>query len=287
MLAKAQIPNSSFETWSNGPNSVPDGWRSGSNVVQRSTDHFSGNYSAMITTSINGTDTARGQMETGTVTDTNGNPKPAFPVSQRHTSFKGYYKYNPVNGDSANLGCMLFKNGYSSGYPGALPGMLGFAFQTFGGSVSTFTPFSIDFGYFDNTLVPDSGWAILSAYVFYRGTNTNLRPLGNSVLYVDAVSFDTYATGIQQVNDITNSFKLMPNANNGKFQIQYDLKDAGFTTLKIYDMNGHELRNLGSGNFVSGHYTQDCDATELAKGNYLIVLSGENGFHSEELVIAR
>lgn len=288
LAVRAQIPNSGFEIWSNGPNSDPDGWHSGNNAVQQSTDHVLGNYSAKVASVISGIDTTRGQMETGLASDTSGGPSPAFPVNLRHTSFKGYYKYTPLGGDSADLGCMLFKTGFSSGFPGAPAGMIGIAFSTFGGAASTFTPFSINFTYLDTTnLVPDSGWIILTSYVFFRGTNTNLKPLGNSVLYVDALSFDNYATGIGQVNDIATGFKIMPNVNNGQFELQYQLKESGYATLKIYDMDGREMRDLCSGNWPAGFYSQNYNVSELANGNYLVVLANENGFHSEKLIIVR
>ncbi len=289
MAVRAQIPNSSFEFWTNGPNSDPDGWRSGSSVAQQSTDHVAGAYSVKIQTTIITNDTSRGQIETGGVADTSGGPKPNFAVSQRHTSFKGYYKYTPLNGDSAQLGCMVFKTGFSSGFPGAPAGMLGIAFSTFGGAVSTFTPFSIDFSYLDSTqnFTPDSGWVILASYVFFRGTNQNLRPQGNSALYVDALSFDNYATGINEVNDITSSFYVFPNVSNGQFELHYELKEDGYVTLKIYDMDGREMRNLGSGNFTAGLYSQSYNVSGLANGEYLMVLGGENGFHSEKLIIMK
>ena len=286
MSLMAQIPNSGFELWSNGPSSTPDGWI-GNGSVSQSTDHFSGNYSVRMQSSITPNDTSRGELATGLPSDSNGNPKPVFPVNQRHTSIKGYYKYAPVAGDSAQIGCMLFKSGFTSGFPGAPAGMLGLAFGTTGTAASTFTPFSIDFTYLDPNLVPDSSWIIFSSFVFYRGNNTNLAPLGNSTLYVDAISFDNYATGIDQVNDITTGFKLTPNVNNGQFQLQYQLKESGYATLKIYDMNGREIRNLGSGNFAAGSYSQSYNVSELANGNYLLVLGGENGLHSEKLIIMK
>ena len=283
---KAQLPNSSFENWSNGPSNAPDGWGSEHSSVQRSTDHFAGNYSVLVQSSVMPGDTVRGQVETVLAADTNGSPKAVFPVNQRHTSFKGYYKYNPVSGDSAQLGCMLFKTGFTSLYPVPIPGMLAMAFNTFGDHPSTFTPFSIDFMYFDGgATIPDSGWAILASYVFFRGSVTNLKPIGNSALYVDALSFDTYTTDIQQHNDITGSFKLMLNVNNGQFEVQYQLNESGYTTLKLYDMNGREMRVLSAGNLTAGFYSQSYEVPALADGNYLLVLSSANGFHSEKITV--
>ena len=283
---KAQIPNSSFENWSNGPNNAPDGWGSEHSSVQRSSDHFAGSYSVLVQSSLTLNDTVKGQVETVLPTDTNGSPKPVFSVNQRHTSFKGYYKYSPVAGDSAQLGCMLFKNGFTSTYPVPVPNMLALCFTTIGNAAATFTPFSVDFIYLDGgTLVPDSGWAILASYVFYRGTATNLKPQGNSSLYVDAVSFDNYVMGIQQPNDISTGFTLMPNVTNGQFEVKYQLNESGYTTLKVYDISGREMKVLSAGNLTAGSYLQSYNVNELAKGNYLLVLSNANGFHTEKLTV--
>lgn len=292
----AQIPNNDFENWGNGPNNPPDGWwiwasdTSAGHPVTRSTDHVSGNYSVQIQTIINGADTSRGQLTTGTqLPDTSqGAPMPTFPVSQRHTSFKGYYKYAPQNGDSADLICLLFKTGFVS--PGSISGSLGGAELRDGAAVPVFTPFSVNFSYYDTTgLTPDSGWIILGAFAVYHANNPNAgaSPQGQSVLHVDALSFDTYIAGIQQVNDITENFKLMPTVNDGMFHVQYQLKESGYTTLKIYDLNGKEIRSLSSGNCDTGYYTADYNVSGLANGTYLLMLGSETGFHSELMIIQK
>src|ERR1019366_7834970 len=95
MVVSAQIPNNDFENWSNGPNAAPDGWSSDTggsfHTVIRSTDHFSGNYSAEIQNQIIGTDTFNGKMMTGSQNQLGQGLMPTYPVNQRHTSLKGYY----------------------------------------------------------------------------------------------------------------------------------------------------------------------------------------------------
>jgi Secretion system C-terminal sorting domain len=296
VITRAQIPNYSFENWSNGPNGLPDGWSTGcggcsdDTVIHQSTDRWAGQYSARINQWIIGTDTMRRELVTSNnaVLDT-GAPQPVFALNQQHTSFKGYFKYSSQNGDSAQFFCILFKHGFNNSYPGAPQGMLDFAGATFGSPVTTWSPFSINFQSFDSTgtIVPDSGWIDLSPHVFYRGNNNEVPIQGNAWLMVDALSFDNFITGINEAQDITSGFSLTPTIGDGNIHLNYSLVESNHITIKVYDLNAHEISVLFDGNKTEGKYFESYDIPNLAKGVYLLMVSSENGFHAEKFLIQR
>jgi hypothetical protein len=102
------------------------------------------------------------------------NVLPGFAVSGRDTSFSGYYKYYPQNGDTFNIGVLMYKSGNIIG-TGMLSG---------NHLVDSYTKFSIKINY-DPTMIPDSAAIILLSF---KGGSV---PHGNSVLYVDSLGFNT------------------------------------------------------------------------------------------------
>jgi hypothetical protein len=60
-----------------------------------------------------------------------------------------------------------------------------------------------------------------------------------------------------------------PNPFNPTTDIIYDVKDAGFVTLKVYNMMGQEVTTLVNGNMTQGRYTVSFNATDLPSGLYL------------------
>lgn len=290
--ANAQvIPNYNFENWSNGANSAPDGWTglpggylSGFYEVTQSTDHFLGSYSVRLENKVTVTDTIAGRMITAI--DNNHAWKPAFPVNFRYSTLKGFYKFIPQNGDSAMVVAQLFKTGYANsyGYGSMLGGGVGMM-----GAASVFTPFSSQaFSYDNGTVIPDSAFIALVAYkLFDPILGISLMPKGNSVLYVDALNFDTYLTGISEPLDITSNFKLFPNVTDGNFDVRFETSENEYTTIKIYDMEGREIRNLFSGSLNSGNHEFHYSMQELNNGNYLYVVASGKGYRAEKLLIQK
>ena len=149
---------------------------------------------------------------------------PAFPITTRYNNLKGYYKYTPQHGDSAQVIVYITKTGYVNSQYGT--NMVAWGQKELS-TASTYTPFSAgystaaNFVYMDSTTVPDSAFISLIAYKEIGATSYNLHPLGNSTLVVDALNFNTYITGIDEPKDITTGFKLFPNASNGIFDVTF------------------------------------------------------------------
>ena len=283
------IPNFNFENWTNGPNSAPDGWIGrGSNhqgfyPATRSTDHYLGSYSVQIQNYITLTDTTKGVIQTPALNGDSQSVGPAFAISGSHTSLNGYYKFTAVNGDSALIVAFLNKNGYNN--------PLGYGSITTAGlktlpAAAVFTPFSIPIP--AGAVTPDSASIEIAAFkAIDLGTFANLPPLGNSILNVDALSWDTYLTGIDNVGDITADFRMYPNSTRANLFMNFTTTEDGYTTIRVYDMSAHPALDLVAANIKAGEQHFTFDVSSLANGDYLIVIASDKGYHSEKLVVAK
>lgn len=291
------IPNFNFETWTNGANSAPDGWEDhGSNHVgfypaTQTADKFLGTYAIRIESKITATDTTRGNINT-IRPNSNGGFGPAFPVATRYNNLKGFYKYTPVNSDSAQIIVYITKTGYTNPQYPQWGGLLAFGQKNMG-AAPTYTPFSVgyldtltNFLYWDNAVVPDSAYIDIAAYKGIGPTGP-LKPLGNSILLVDALNFDSYLSGINEHLDITANFQLFPNANKGAFDVNFETEKSDYTTIKIYDLNGREVSSLFEGNLNSGAHAFHYDVQNLNNGDYLFVVATGEGYKVEKLGIQK
>ncbi len=290
-LSAQEIPGYNFEEWSDGDTLAPDGWQThnnnqyGFNAVSKSTDHYEGSFSVRLAIQIHpGADTTVGRIESEQAGGNEG-LNASYPVSSAHTSITGFYKYTSVAGDSAQIFAPLFKSGYANplGYGNILAMAAGNA-----GPASTFTPFSVPFSYFAS-LMPDSGYIGLSPFSeIDLTTGGKLVPHGNSVLYIDALNYDTYiTTGIGSKADITTNFLLYPTAGNGNLQLNFETATTDFTTVKVYDLNAREIKNLYSGDLNTGAQMFHFNLSDLPNGSYLLVVATTKGYHAEKFSVAR
>ncbi len=290
----AQIPNFSFENWTNGAYAPPDGWEdNGSNhpsfyPVTWTTNSYIGTYAVHIENKITATDTTDGDLST-TRPNNAGGFGPAFPIATRYDNLKGYYKYDPLNGDSAQIIVYITKTGYA----GEWGDLIAFGQKNMG-IATTYTPFSVgylgtspNFMYLDSLEVPDSAYINIAAFKGLGDSVSDLRPLGNSVLVVDALNFDSYLVGINDHMAITTNFKLFPNANNGSFDVIFETSENEYTTIRIYDMLGREIKNLFSGQLSAGIHSFHYSMPELNIGNYIYVVASGKGYSSEKICIQR
>lgn len=290
--AYSQIPNKNFETWSNGADNPPNGWIDhgspflGFHPASQSTDKYLGNYAVKIETKISGSDTAKGVISTIRPGNKEGFG-PSFPVNSRVLNLKGYYKYYPQNGDSAMIIVFLTK----TGYVGTWGNMLGWGHDLLG-AASTYTPFSI--GYLDSANfiymaagTPDSGYLEISTFKQFSESSENLKPRGNSLMYVDALNFDSYLSGsIKETLIITENFKLYPNViSKGIINVEFETKTTDYTTIRIFDLNGKEVKSFYKGELNSGKHNFYYNISDISDGNYLFLISTPNGYKAEQICV--
>ena len=288
------IPNYNFENWSLGPDSSPDYWNAhGSNIpgyvsVTRSTQHANGQYSVRLENKITVTDTAAGVVDSKRPNGQEGLGS-AFPVNIRYTSLKGYYKYAPMNGDSAQVFAALFKSGYVNSQTWG--NLVAFAFVQLPAS-ATFIPFTTGSFAYDNanTVLPDSAWVGIHAFReidVYASSPGKLPVLGNSVMYADALNFDTFISGVESNKSITSNFKLFPTINKGNFQVNFETEKPAYSTMILYDLEGRELKRFFSGNLDSGIHSFSYSVNDLSNGTYMFMLSSVSGYRVEKIQIQK
>lgn len=209
-VAYAQIPNAGFENWitPTGQCGQIVGWHStnivdtsGSNCpVSMSTDHYP---TAVGSTSVklqNNIALLPNWDALGIMTTTNldTTDRPLFPINGHPNSLCGYYKFTSVNNDTMSINLHLYYQGTEV------------ALATFMSAVTTsgWTAFNAPISSYNNA---DSARMMIGACYFDKGHN---GPYGNSVLYVDNLSFDTLiVAGIPAV-DKSNQNYIFPNPAN-------------------------------------------------------------------------
>lgn len=233
--ANAQITNNGFENWTTvGSYENPTGWATMNSLAAgpfysctKSTDHYPvavGNYSIRLENN-----TALTQATGGygmAVTDTMAYPfRPSFPISGHPNSLCGYYKYFPQNDDTMFIRIILFNNGILVGNHATESGV----------TTSSWTSFNVPLDYTS----ADSATILMSAF-FPQGPTDG--PHGNSVLYVDNLSFDNLITSINvSATDLSTEspvFNLNPNPASDVVALSIIRSYNGRMVINIYDLDG-------------------------------------------------
>jgi len=83
-------------------------------------------------------------------------------------------------------------------------------------------------------------------------------------------------TSIQRAPvEIPDGFTLSqnyPNPFNPQTKIEFDIREAGLATLKVYDILGRKVATLVDDHLVAGKYTATFNATNLPSGSYVYQL---------------
>ncbi len=118
--------------------------------------------------------------------------------------------------------------------------------------------------------------------VKYRDHNLRWSP------YSDNVAFDI-ATGVE-LTGLPDKYKLeqnFPNPFNPSTTIRYQIPEAGFVSLKIYDVLGKELFTITSEEKLAGRYEIHFDGSSLSSGIYYYRLKAGNFLSVKKLVLVK
>ena len=273
--ASAQIPNHGFEDWQTvGSYEVPAGWAtmngmSGTsfNSCTRSTDHFPANVGQYSVRLENNTSLTQLTGAFGTIaTDAFNYPlAPAFALESNPSSFKGYFKYAPLNGDEAWITIALFNDGMQVANEQF----------TSGAVTNDWTLFNIPLVGYGTA---DS--AFIMAFAFLPQSQTD-GPNGNSVLYLDNLSFDDAITGIEDAKE-TVQFGLFPNPSMD--MVTVTVKDAPMQNVQLQVLSMH-----GALIYSRMMYSESetLDVSFLAAGTYLLSVITDNGVGTKRLSVLR
>lgn len=287
------VPNFDFENWSyvNGM-LEPDNW-SIEKITTSETDSYGTiNVLGVVSSTSQANDSYTGNYAlklysnpSFTVAYTNeklsllGKIYSFFPISARHTTLNGYYKFKPENGDSCQFIITMYKHGYVNPINSSYGNMVGYG-SICKSTISSYNSFSVSVNYFDASTIPDSANISISAYKQINFTTmAKLSPLGSySELYVDKLTFDGFASGINTTTNTVKGVTLSPNPATNAFQVT---EMEGTATISLSDINGKLL------------LSKDVRANEtvpvrtLPNGIYLVSIKSKNTMVTKKLVIQR
>lgn len=271
--AMAQIPNYGFEDWETvGNYEVPTGWAtmnglSGTsfNSCTKSTDHYPenvGQYSVRLenNTALSQLTGSFGTIATGSFTYP---LAPEFALESDPTSFNGYYKYAPLNGDEAWFTVALFNNGVQVANEQF----------TSGTAVNDWTAFSIPLTGYGTA---DS--AFFMAFAFKPQSQID-GPNGNSVLYLDNLSFDEAITGIESLE---GSIYLGVYPNPCYDMVTVTVKDATLINAQVYITS---LQGALISQYVLQTETTRLDVSRFSTGIYLLSVVTDGGVKTQRMSV--
>lgn len=145
-------------------------------------------------------------------------------------------------------------------------------------------------------------WSLVG-YVKGNGTSTSPKSYSftdknlNSGVYKYRLKQIDYNGNFQYYNlqnevniGVPGEFSLKqnyPNPFNPVTKIDFDMPKDGFVSLKIFDMNGKEVKTLVNEFKNSGYYSIDLDASALPSGTYFYKFESGNFGSTRKLVLLK
>jgi hypothetical protein len=285
----AQIPNHGFEDWTMDTSGIEipsDVWVTDNlvekplgvtyNPVTKSSDHYPQNigiYSIRLENNITFVNTnpespypywriAYGSTATAPLTSNYlGYYGPSFPITGHPTNFCGYYKFLPQNNDTLTIRLILFQNGSP----------VATAFLNSTNIVSDWTSFNL----------PISAYTTSdSAQIWLMAQKT--VPQGNSILYVDNLSFDNLITTLSEQTSDNIAFSLYPNPASDIVTLNIDNRNNAALTLNIYNITGTLVRQK-----ILKQYQKQINIRNLSNGFYLVTIKSKDLSITQKLIIQR
>jgi hypothetical protein len=276
-FAQIPVPNFGFENWINA--NQPSDWLVRKTTSSQSNDKYAGNYALKLqTTIVPGNGDGDGTINSLPPNGTDG-WQPAFPVSARHSTLNGYYKFSPLNGDSCQFIVILYKHGYNHPTTGNIVGY-GHLCKS---ANSSYTPFTVSIYYLDGSTIPDSAFIIICAYKGWDFvTNTEGSPLGNSTLYIDNLSFDGFINGINTIPNTVIELNIFPNPASDIVFLSVDNKNNADLALNIYNEIGELVKSE-----LLKQNQKKINTNDLSDGIYIIEIKSKEGAGKQKLIIQR
>lgn len=97
-------------------------------------------------------------------------------------------------------------------------------------------------------------------------------------------NYETNLAEIPLENKLTGNY---PNPFNPSSTINYQLKEGGFVSLKVYDILGKEITTLVDENKGAGYYSVDFNAIDLPSGIYFYRIKVKNYIATKKMLLVK
>jgi hypothetical protein len=271
----AQIPNPGFESWTGG---IPDGWFTSNIIIPGA---------ASLVNVTQSTDAHGGSSAAqGTVIDYFGSPYApllwsgvdalGFPINSRPEALHGWYKLTSEGGDVLDVVVSTQAHGVGNGVGALLEATPQSTYKEFVANI-----------YYANAETPDTAWVTIVLANITTGT-----PHVGSTFWIDdlifgaAVPTDVKGFG----NGMPDAFALdqnYPNPFNPSTMIQFEIPEAQFVTLKVYNVLGQEVATLINNQLGPGRYRAEFDGKNLPSGTYLYRLQAGTFIETKKMVLVK
>lgn len=275
------LPNFSFENWNTFTYQNPNGWLSSNLVidlfgllvspVSRDTSHSGAWAIKMQNMEIGNGDLIPGiAISTENFDYVDFGPLPSFPISSRYKSLKGYYKWKPINGDTATVKVFMFKNGVK----------VGAGTFTRTAAVNSYTLFEVPIIY-DGSFsgVPDS--AAIELVACYDRE----EPHGaGSTLWIDDLSFSQFGVGIPAENAEGKTSSVFPNPFSNTTTLTFYQDQNSNVKLLLLDATGKIVKTVTNQTFAAGKSQVEIRADDLPSGIYFYQLQTLTGIETGKII---
>lgn len=275
IITNGQIPNNGFENWTTvgsyeNPNSfVTCNGNGGTGYpVTKSNDHYPanvGNYSIRLENLTPGATSCSTYGFANSVPYIGYNGA-SFPITGHPSSFCGYYKFLPQSNDTMTIACGLYLNG----------AMVAYVMVNITNTISNWTSFNVPFSSYTTA---DSASIGLSAF-YSLGTMPLIQ--GNSVLFVDNLSFDNLITSVSEQITEKKAFSLYPNPASDIINLNIDNINNTNLTLNIYNVIGTLVKSE-----MLKQNKRQINIGDLSNGVYMVTIKSKDLTESQRLLIQR
>lgn len=279
-LSFAQIPNNSFETWTNmGNYSNPDGWGTMNNTtaiasVYTATKGSPGNPGTAylkLTSQTVGSSVVNGIAVSGQLDSITKQPISGFAFNQRPQKITGKWQHMIYGTSQGSVSAKLTRWNTTTNSRE----IVATASQTLSGMAMSWATFTINFIYQTGNY-PDTCIIVLKA--------SGASPAVDDYLWIDNLSFSGIVASINSLDNFINNVAVYPNPSNKNITVELNLKSSEKTTFELIDLTGKIV--LSKTAFLpQGESMQNFDISGLAKGAYLMRIVSKNESETKKIII--
>ncbi|MCB2220616.1 MAG: PCMD domain-containing protein [Bacteroidetes bacterium] len=268
-MAQTQIPEGGFDNWT--PNSTNiyyepagDWWTTLNSLallgapvtVYQTTDAHSGEFAAKLETVLWGDFLISGLLASGNFIMTEPYIENGRPFTESPSKFKGWYKYSPVNGDSAGVGALLTRYNTNTGQKDTVAT----AVRAITNSAETYTQFEIDFNYIIPGINPDTIIIVFTS----SGDGGNFLGEVGSTLIIDEISLE-YPSGIMESLSQEFTISAFPSPATDLVSFEFNTKHPKKLMCNVYAIDGRFMQS-----FSPSEKKHQLDVSTWQQGKYIL-----------------